>query len=92
MVNTCVDLGVTRSSDFTYDEYMSNVITKAFRATGMILRVFSTKHAIFDQHKCSVHIGVRVAGTELVYCSLTTDTERVLRRYNKKFPTLHAFP
>ena len=94
VVDKCVDLGVTRTCDCTYDEHVHMVIAKASRAAGMIFRMFSTRSMLFLANLFNAYVLPILEYASPVWnpagVSLTNEIERVLRRFTKRLPALRA--
>ena len=87
--NSCTDLGIMRSSDFSYVAHVHSVCMKANRMCGMILTLFKTKTPEFKMKIFLTHIRPVVKYAALVWnpkldVDLTTRLEQVQKRFTRR--------
>ena len=91
-VNNCIDLGLTRTSDFSYSTHIELMVTKASRAAGMIFRAFSTRNEIFLMKLFVVYVRPILEYASVIWNPIYTrqikDIEDVQRRFTKRLPGL----
>jgi hypothetical protein len=86
-VTSCKDLGVLRTSNFSYEEHVCNVALKATRLAGMTLKLFCTRDALFLKRVFTTYIRPCLEYAACVWSPLSVSgymLENVQRRYTKR--------
>ena len=91
--NKCIDLGLTRTSDFSYSAHIESIATKASRAAEMLFRAFSTRNETFIMKLFVMYVRPILEYVSVIwnpiYAGQIKDIEDVQRRFTKKLPGLN---
>ena len=95
-VEQCTDLGVIRSSDFSYAAHIHSIVNKASRAVGVITRVFSTRNELVLKKLFVAYARLIMEYASAVWnplsVGLDNNVEKVQSRFTKKLYSLHLTP
>jgi ribonuclease P/MRP protein subunit RPP40 len=88
VVERCTDLGLLRTADFKYNAHITAMVSKASRATGMLLRAFSSRKPSLVTKLFTTYVRPMLEYVAPVWntasATLERDIERVQRRLTKR--------
>ena len=95
-VEQCTDLGIIRTSDFSYNTHINSIISKASRSAGMLYRAFSTRNEVFIVKLYVAYVRPILEYASVVWnptrIGLQKDLERVQRRFTRRLRGLRDMP
>jgi hypothetical protein len=87
-VDQLTDLGVLRSSDYSYAPHIGSIVRKATRSAALLLRAFSTRNEEFLMRLFKAYVRPTLEYASPVWSpvaiGLTRDLENVQRRFTKR--------
>jgi hypothetical protein len=96
VVESCSDLGLLRTRDFSYTAHVNSTIAKASRAAGMLHKVFATRSMDLQVKLYTTYVRPIVEYLTVIWnpesVSLSDSVERVQRRFTKRIHGLRWLP